>query len=180
MNTATKDLENDHIHILRLTDVMEKITKTDTPDFSDLEAVVYLITNYADGFHHGKEEKILFPALEAKGFSPNQGPVAVMLSEHIQGRNFVKAMAESIALYKKSDTPALEQVFINMTGYVNLLRNHISKENNILFRMADKVLSEADHETLLNKYASVTPVTENGGDIPEYLSDIERLEKKYK
>lgn len=180
MNTATKDLENDHIHILRLTDVMEKITKTDAPDCSDLEAVVYLIRNYADGFHHGKEEKILFPALEAKGFSPSQGPVAVMLSEHIQGRNFVKGMAENIALYKKGDLPALEQVFINMTDYVNLLRNHISKENNILFRMADRVLSAEDHEALLNRYASVTPVTENGGGIPEYISDIEKLEEKYK
>ncbi len=61
-----------------------------------------------------------------------------MLSEHIQGRNFVKGMAENIALYKEGDMPALEQVFINMTGYVNLLRTHISKENNILFRMADQ------------------------------------------
>jgi hemerythrin-like domain-containing protein len=179
MNTATKDLENDHIHILRLTDVMEKITKTDAPDLSDLEAVVYLIRNYADGFHHGKEEKILFPALEVKGFSPRQGPVAVMLSEHIQGRNFVKGMAENIALYKEGAMPAVEQVFINMTGYVNLLRNHISKENNILFRMADKALSEEDHEALLNSYASVNPVTENGDGIPEYLSIIERLEEKY-
>ncbi len=180
MNTATKDLENDHIHILRLTDVMEKITKTDAPDFSDLEAVVYLIRNFADGFHHGKEEKILFPALEVKGFSPHQGPVAVMLSEHIQGRNFVKEMAEYTALYKKGDTKALEQVFNNMTGYVDLLRNHISKENNILFRMADRVLSAEDHKSLLDKYTGVTPVTEKGGGIPEYISDIERLEQKYK
>jgi hemerythrin-like domain-containing protein len=67
-----------------------------------------------------------------------------------------------------------------MTGYVNLLRNHISKENNILFRMADRVLSAEDHEALLNRYASVIPATANGGGIPEYLSDIERLEEKYK
>ncbi len=179
MTTATKDLENDHIHILRLTDVMEKIAKTEAPDSSDLEAVVYLIRNYADGFHHEKEERILFPALEVKGFSPNQGPVAVMLSEHVQGRNFVKRMAENIALYKENDLTALEQVFINMTGYVNLLRNHISKENNILFRMADRVLSEEDHKTILNRYASVTPVTENGGGIREYIAEIERLEEKY-
>jgi len=180
MTTATKDLENDHISILRLTDVMERIAKTEAPDSSDLEAVVYLIRNYADGFHHEKEERILFPALEVKGFSPNQGPVAVMLSEHVQGRNFVKAMAENIALYKNGNRAALGQIFINMTGYVNLLRNHISKENNILFRMADRVLTEEDHKELLNRYASVIPVSENGGGIPEYISDIERLEEKYK
>ena len=180
MTTATADLENDHIHILRLTDVMEKITRTNSPDSTDLEAVVYLIRNYADGFHHEKEERIFFPALESKGFSPQQGPVAVMLSEHVQGRNFVKGMAEYIALYKNGNMQALEQVFINMTGYVNLLRNHISKENNILFRMADKVLTKEDHEELLARYASVTPVTDNGGGIAEFISDIEKLEEKYK
>jgi hemerythrin-like domain-containing protein len=89
-------------------------------------------------------------------------------------------MAEYIALYKKNNKQALEQVFINMTGYVNLLRKHISKESNILFRMADRALSEEDHKTLLDRCASVTPATVNGGGIPEYLSYIEKLEEKYK
>lgn len=179
MSSATKDLENDHVHILRLTDVMEKITKADEPDLADLETVVYLIQNYADGFHHAKEEKILFPFLSEKGFSQQQGPVAVMLQEHTQGRNFTKGMADSIALCKQGDAAALEQVFLNMTGYVNLLRNHIAKENNILFRMADKVLTVENHAGLLKKYSAVIPITQNGGGLTDYLTDIERLDKKY-
>ena len=177
MSSATKDLENDHVHILRLTDIMEKITKANAPDISDLETIVYLIRNYADGFHHAKEEKILFPFLSEKGFSRQQGPVAVMLSEHTQGRNYVQGMADSIILYKNGDLSALEQVFINMTGYVNLLRNHISKENNILFRMADKVLADEDHAALLNEYSAVIPVTHKGGGLTEYLEEIDLLEK---
>lgn len=179
MNSATKDLENDHVNILHLLDVMEKITKDNIPDIADLEAVVYLIRNYADGFHHAKEEQILFPSLSEKGFSQQQGPVAVMLSEHTQGRNYVKGMADSIALLKQGDKSVLEQVFLNMTGYVNLLRNHIAKENNILFRMADKVLTAEDHTELLKKYSAVIPITQKGGGLVEYLKDIDRLDKKY-
>jgi len=179
MNSATKDLENDHFHILRLTDVMEKITKAKAPDIADLETVVYLIRNYADGFHHAKEERILFPFLSEKGFSQQQGPVAVMLADHIRGRHYTKGMADSIALCKQGDASALGQVFLNMTGYVSLLRNHIAKENNILFRMADQVLTIENHSGLLKEYSHVIPLTRKGGGITEYLNDIERLEKKY-
>jgi len=80
----------------------------------------------------------------------------------------------------EGDASALEQVFQNMTGYVNLLRNHIAKENNILFRMADKVLSTEDHAGLLKEYAAVIPATLNGGGLADYLSDIDRLDHKYK
>jgi len=179
MNSATKDLENDHFHILRLTDVMEKIIKAGHPDLDDLETVVYLIQNYADGFHHTKEERILFPFLSEKGFSQQQGPVAVMLADHIRGRNYTKGMADSIALCKQGDASALEQVFLNMTGYVNLLRNHIAKENNILFRMADQVLTVENHAGLLKEFSTVIPITQNGGGLTDYLTDIERLDKKY-
>lgn len=179
MKTATKDLENDHIHILRLTDIMEQVTKTAAPEISDLESIVSLIKNYADGFHHAKEEKIFFPGLEEKGFSPHQGPVAVMLAEHIQGREYVRGMEEYIKLCKDGDNTALKYVFANMSGYVTLLRNHISKENNILFRMADNVLTPEDHARLLEEYSKVEPVTPHGGGVTEYISEIERLNSIY-
>ena len=39
-----------------------------------------------------------------------------------------------------------------MAGYAELLQNHISKENNILFRMADNALSEKDQQDLLKQF----------------------------
>jgi hemerythrin-like domain-containing protein len=66
-----------------------------------------------------------------------------------------------------------------MTAYVSLLRNHIAKENNILFSMADQVLTIENHASLLKDYSGVIPLTRKGGGITEYLNDIERLEKKY-
>lgn len=179
MKSATKDLENDHVHILRLIDIMERVTKTDAPDISDLESIVSIIKNYADGFHHAKEENILFPRLEEKGFSPHQGPVAVMLAEHIQGREYVKGMAENIKLCREGNKSVLKYVYANMSGYITLLRNHISKENNILFRMADNVLAPEDHARLLDEYARVEPVTPHGGGVTEYISEIERLDNRY-
>jgi hemerythrin-like domain-containing protein len=52
MYTATQNLENDHVQIIRLTNVMEAMLGFQKPDLSDLDKVVFLIRNYADGFHH--------------------------------------------------------------------------------------------------------------------------------
>jgi len=179
MNSATKNLENDHVHILRLIDVMERATNTETPDVDHLEVRVDLIKTFADGFHHAKEETLLFPLLVEKGFSIDQGPVGVMLKEHVQGRNYVKGMADNISLYKTGDEKALPLIYQNMSGYIELLRNHINKENNILFRMANRVLTENDHQTLLQQYGEIDIHNICGGDLAKCLSKIETLAKAY-
>ena len=138
-----------------------------------------LIKSFADGFHHAKEETLLFPLLVEKGFSLEQGPVGVMLNEHVQGRNYVKGMAENIALYKTGDLNSLSLIYQNMKGYIDLLRNHINKENNILFKMADRVLTENDHETLLHQYGDIDIHNICGGDLSQCLSKIETLAKAY-
>ena len=90
MNTATKNLEDDHVHILHLIEVMERVIGSENPDVSHLESIVDIIRNYADGLHHAKEENQFFPFLSKRGFSLSQGPVAVMLHEHAQGRDYVR------------------------------------------------------------------------------------------
>ena len=84
MNTATENLEDDHVHILRLIDVMEHITNWMILISDHLERIVEIIKNFADGIHHAKEETISSHACQ-KGFSLTQGPVAVMLNDMLQG-----------------------------------------------------------------------------------------------
>jgi hemerythrin-like domain-containing protein len=177
--TATANLENDHVHILRLTDVMERITQSPQVNTEHLETVVELIKHYADGLHHTKEETLLFPLMVEKGFSLQQGPVSVMLRDHVQGREYVKGMVESIALYQQGDSSALVSIYQNMTGYVELLRAHIAKENNVLFRMADNVLSEAEQASLLTQFEKVETSNVCGGVLNDCIRKIESLASTY-
>jgi hemerythrin-like domain-containing protein len=179
MDTATKNLENDHVQILRLIVVMEKLVHNVEPKAEHLEMIVGIIKGFADGFHHAKEETLLFPLLVEKGYSSEQGPVAVMLHEHEQGRNYVRAMAESIARYKAGDRAALKQVNESMLGYAGLLRSHIGKENNVLFRMADKTLSEKDQQSLLMQFDRIGKNPESSVLLQDYLRQIEDLEGIY-
>jgi hemerythrin-like domain-containing protein len=179
MSTATKNLEDDHVHILKLIEVMERVIGSENPDVSHLESIVDIIRNFADGLHHAKEENEFFPFLSKRGFSLSQGPVAVMLHEHIQGREFVKGMADNISLYKGGNNSALGRIYSNMAGYAELLKNHIGKENNILFRMADRALSETDNEELLKQFEKAEKTHVAGSPSADYINRIDQLASSY-
>ena len=179
METAIKNLENDHANILGLIDVMEKMVLTLSTELSHMEMVVSLIKNYADGFHHAKEEKLLFPLLVKKGFSKEHGPVAVMLHEHTEGRNFVTGMTEEIEAYKNGDTSTLTKLYENMQGYIDLMRAHIGKENNVLFSMSDKALTDEEQQDLLKAFAAVETTGYIKGRIRRFVTDIDGLKAVY-
>jgi len=179
MERATQNLENDHQHILKLIAVMEEMVRQGEPNITHLEEMVELIRKFADGLHHAKEELLLFPLMEEKGFSPKQGPVAVMLMDHEQGRGFVKRIRENIDLYKAGQAGSIILIYSNMLGYAELLTNHIAKENNILFRMADNVFTTENQKYLLSEFSVVDAGTEAGKSGNDYIGRIDALAKQY-
>lgn len=179
MKTATQNLENDHVSILRLTNVMENMVLKSTTNLDHIELVVSLIKNYADGFHHAKEERFLFPLMVEKGFSNEQGPVSVMLHDHAEGRNFVKRITAEIEKSKAGNTSVLPEIYRNMQGYIDLLKAHIGKENNVLFRMADKAFSACEQEDLLAEFSLIETREFGKEKIEQYIDDIVGLEIIY-
>lgn len=180
METATKNLENDHEYILRLMSVMEKMVLEISTSLKHIELVVSLIRNYADGFHHGKEEHLFFPFLVKKGFSNDHGPVSVMIHEHAEGRKFVENMEAEIANIKNGDESSFTILYENMQGYIDLLRTHIGKENKVLFPLADKVLTPDDQEELLKEFAALETTILGKQQLTRFMIEIVGLEAIYK
>ena len=180
METATKNLENDHEYILRLMNVMEKMVLEISTNLEHIKLAVSLIRNYADVFHHGKEENLLFPFLVKKGFSIDHGPLSVMIHEHAEGRKFVKDMELEIANIKNGDESSFTILYENMQGYIDLLRAHIGKENKVLFPLADKVLTPEDQEELLKEFATLETTVQGKQQLMRFITDIVGLEAIYK
>ena len=134
------------------------------------------VRNFADGCHHEKEENNLFPAMVAHGFPEDEGPVAVMLSEHEEGRRLVGAMCDAATRLAEGDTEATPEVVRNAVGYVAVLRQHILKEDNILFPMADKALPEADKDQLAEAFADLDADEASEGVRQKYVALAEKLE----
>jgi len=135
---------------------------------------VDFIRNYADAWHHAKEEVHLFPALEAHGIPRDGGPVGVMLYEHEIGRSHVQAMAGALEAAAAGDEAAQSTVIQHALGYCDLLQAHIQKENGILFDMADHVLPPGEQDRLEEVYRTAIPE----GATPESGAHYEALAAK--
>ncbi len=103
------------------------------------------IRGFADDTHHKKEEGVLFKAMVSHGFPQDGGPLAVMLAEHDEARRFTRAFSEAAEKLSRGEKGAGEDVIMYGLAYVKLLRQHIMKEDNILYEMADGVIPKAEH-----------------------------------
>ena len=69
--SATQRLREEHVWILRVADVLERLVEASEAgaamDFEAVEDCVTFVRLFADACHHGKEEDLLFPALEERG-----------------------------------------------------------------------------------------------------------------
>jgi hemerythrin-like domain-containing protein len=143
-----------------------------------LREAVDFVRNFADRCHHGKEEENLFPRLQERGLPRQGGPIAVMLAEHKEGRAYVGAIAEAIDAYEGRDRTAARTIASNAHGYVGLLRQHIMKEDNVLFPMADRVLSPADQQELTQRFQQVETEVMGPGVHERYHQLLDDLEKE--
>lgn len=140
---ATQLLMEEHQIILRGLGVLEalaaKAARGEPVPAHAVDALLAFFTEFADAHHHGKEEEILFPAMEEAGFPRDAGPVGVMLDEHVQGRSLISALREAAPL--ASGIPDARTRFAAAAGaYGQLLSAHIDKENHVLFPMADQAI----------------------------------------
>lgn len=178
----TEVLADEHEYIVKVIDSIEKEIKDifDGAEFDALkfEKAIDFITNFADGIHHAKEEKLLFNKLEEKGMSKTSGPVFVMLSEHDQGRRFINSAMQSMPLAKQNDKSAIYLVASNLNSYAALLRQHIFKENNILFPMADRIMNDNDQLDLEQKFTNEDASLDENGRIQYYKNIASELYNK--
>lgn len=139
-------------------------------------AAADFIRNFADGHHHQKEEGILFERLVANGMPRDMGPVGVMLAEHEEGRRLTRAMREAAEHLAAGDATAAAQVSANALGYVALLRDHIAKEDGVLFPMSGQIIPAEQHAAVTDAFmqhaASNPGVTETYRGVADELARI--------
>ena len=136
------------------------------------------IKGFADGCHHHKEEGVLFEALVGAGLPRQAGPVGVMLAEHEQGRAFTRGMRAAAERLAGGDASAARDVVADARGYAALLRQHIQKEEGILFPMADQVIPAGQHADVVAGFEHVEHEETGEGVHEKYLALAEALEQE--
>jgi hemerythrin-like domain-containing protein len=166
---CTDLLIQDHKIILRCLDVLQQmalcVEKGQPPVEQDVVTLLGFLRAFADEHHQMKEESALFPEL-LRASSKQDGPLHQMLFEHDQERSLVEGLEES--LFTKHGIEFVQ--FANRL--TSLIRNHIYKEDNILFDIVDRSISDEQDEKVVAEFS-------NFQINPSVLADLRRQEWKY-
>jgi hemerythrin-like domain-containing protein len=169
-------LRGEHAVIERVLALLEREVRGQVegapPIASPARWCVEFLQRFADACHHAKEESALFPLLEAHGLPRGGGPIGVMLHEHDLGRALVRRMADALAC---ADAGAFAAA---ASEYAALLRQHIAKENDVLFRLAESRISPDDAIALAQAFERIE--REKGGhDLHHrFHRELEEWERK--
>ena len=176
---STASLRRDHDLIEKVTRAMQSTIQLlkdgkQVPEFI-LLPVVDFTKNFTDVCHHAKEEKSFFPALADAGMPTSMGPIAVMLADHVRTREIGQSMEASALQYLKSGDCA--KLIQDMERYVKHVTEHLWKENNRLFAMAEARLQHVSHKVDANLQSTESEqLSMVGKDRDHYEQLAENLE----
>ncbi len=179
----TEQLKEEHqaikVALEILGNISRKLESGGKVNPSHLGEILYFIRTFADKCHHGKEEDLLFGAMETVGIPRQGGPIGVMLEEHGQGRAYVRGMTEAAEKYQGGDSAAAVRFAENARNYIALLTEHIDKEDNVLYPMADERLSPGKQLELMDGFEKVEREKIGISRHRELLETLHRLQDAY-
>ncbi len=153
---ATQILRQEHEGIMKMLVVAEtaadQLERGKKVPAKTLAELLEFFQTFADQCHHGKEEELLFPALEAKGVLHSDGPIGVMLTDHERERALIKVLAQATSDYQAGLKGAARQWARAARSYIHLMRGNIYREDNVLFVIAEGLLRPDELDDLAEKF----------------------------
>ena len=146
----------EHRLIERMVSVMKrKIAEMEEAGEADptfIDVAVDFIRTYADRFHHGKEEKILFRDLEKKKMkADDQRIMEELIQEHIKGRRLTASLVAAKKRYTGGEEAALITILDILRKLVDFYPKHIEKEDKVFFKPAMGYLSKEERDAMLEE-----------------------------
>jgi|ERR1035437_4895740 hemerythrin-like domain-containing protein len=179
----TEQLKAEHEGIklmLKILDsVCDKLKSTQELNQDHFTKILEFLKIFVDKCHHGKEEDLLLPAMVKAGVPKDKGAIEFTLMEHKEGRGYVKSMSEAFDKLKRGDSMASKKIVENEKYYIDLLIKHIDKEENILYPMANKVLSQAKQGELDEEFEKLEVDRIGLGKHEEFHKLLQQLKEIY-
>jgi hemerythrin-like domain-containing protein len=177
-----QELKNEHRAIERALTLLECIAEEiETPSArDDAHNMIDFLKTFADTCHHGKEERVLFPSLQKAGVSKEGGPIGVMLREHDMGRGHIRGMAQALSDLAAGGPDARDRFRQHAGAYAALLRQHIAKEDQVLFEIADRLLSQPSRDDIQTEFDRIERDIVGEGRHEAFHRMLDQLNEKYR
>ena len=135
---VTEVLSLEHQTVLKQLDLFEDALQK--PDEEGIRSTLRFFDERIV-LHRRKEEEVLFPVV-GRHIGLEHGPIACMLDEHRMEKQRIEQIREALARWP--DSHAKESIRAAGYAILDLLRAHISKEDNILFPLSEEVMSQEE------------------------------------
>jgi hemerythrin-like domain-containing protein len=175
----TENLIQEHKTIIEILNIIKKIAdniKQKKVFYTmDIEKIVDFLTGFWDKCHNEKEEKALYPELISSRIQIEDNSIAGISNEHTKGRIYIKEMSYSIMNCKLGHAFSCEKLADCLINYSTLLRNHIQKEEEILFPLINQTLTDKKQKDILHSFEKIEEesighqVQEKYNDLLNYL-----------
>lgn len=141
--------------LLVLKVMCDKLEATKEVKPTHLRQLLDFFREYADRFHHCKEEEHLFVQMQQAGIPAGGKAISSMLAEHERAREYVQRLMQAAAAYKDGKKGAAGDFVAAGRRYRKLMRQHINYEDNIAFKLANKRLSSTQQAQLLRAFEKI-------------------------
>jgi hemerythrin-like domain-containing protein len=178
----TENLNSEHKDILELLGIMSRISKNIISNevfyTSDIEEIIDFLKHFIEKSHHKKEE-IFYPILSGVDNLKDKEELSVMLYEHVLSRNYLKDINSCVINCKIGNSFSQDLLAESMMKYVVLIKNHINKEEKIIFPMADKILNETQQREVFSQFEKIEHKIVEHDFHGHYHRLLDKLKSKY-
>ncbi len=149
-------LKEEHRLILDFLDQLtlagEKLVRNQNLTREFFDNAVAFAKEFADGFHHHKEEDLMFRMLAQKHAGALDDELEKLKQQHEQCRDFVSEISDAIDGYAQGSDSQTRIIHRKLDEYISALRQHVNHENVVFFPKASRELSAEELDVLAAEY----------------------------
>ncbi len=177
----TKALIDEHVIIMRglslLKAARDFIEKNQLPDKEFFKSAVPFFRNYADQYHHYKEEFLMFGFLARKKEGLLDLEIGSLRHQHEIGRKFLTNIEKSINGYGMENEIAITSLLNNLASFHSILSRHIFMEDHLFFPMVEKELTKNEKETLMEQFKIEEQTLKEQNPVEKNIELLSKMEK---
>ncbi len=176
MNSAIAILRAEHdliLHALEATDEAAARLEHGHPLPPDsLPALLQFLSFFVHRSHRDKEEELLLPAMQDKGFPDPDGCVGALLADHAEGAHYFQELVSAGETYRIHGRDGL-RLALAVRRYSAAMRRHISHEEQVLFGSARQLLAPEESDALAREFKHIDERAQRAG-LTEIMDRFER------
>ena len=181
--SPTENLKREHEAIYDVLNIMSRIAddiKAKKVFYtSDIDTIADFLIVFWYNCHNQKEEQVFYPALVRAGIQTDDESIGDISHEHSMGRIYIREMCYSIENCKIGNSFSCERLVDSLNNYIDLLRFHIQKEEEVLFPKADVVLTEEELCEISNQFEAIEEQTIGHSVHEQYFELLKQLKGQY-